>query len=403
MGSYTDIKFKELDLFANKSYMITYNGFGWYREQDKIEHIWDEDEEEEKYYKYHRPLRDIIPHLDLMGHTLEAVEKVLKKEINPDITNQQFIEILKLLNFEEYIYKGDYDRDLGDYCGWVIGEYIADNPEALKKTKELTDYYNKQLNEGEHEDEWYPIEVNLNPFLIMRLLGEIEEYADEEIIWDFTQLLNGGYVDESEINLDGVCRKYWILTEGKTDRFIIKTAMEFFQPELSRYFNYIDSDDHPFGGTKELGKFLKGLRDIEYSKPVIALLDNDTIGNKELDGIQQSDMPKHFTAEVLPHLKLMESYPADGPTGVNNVDINGKAVTIECFLDLDINGKKPPIKWTSWENDIQQYQGQYTPDIKGRLIQKFKNAASNNFTNYDTDRLEILINFIISKAIALNK
>jgi hypothetical protein len=61
---------------------------------------------------------------------------------------------------------------------------------------------------------------------------------------------------------------------------------------------------------------------------------------------------------LLPELDELRSFPARGPEGTHNVDINRRAAAIECYLDLEIQGHPPAeVIWTNYKKDIDSYQG----------------------------------------------
>jgi hypothetical protein len=61
---------------------------------------------------------------------------------------------------------------------------------------------------------------------------------------------------------------------------------------------------------------------------------------------------------VLPHVKEFESFPTLGPGGRALADINGRAASIECYLDLHAKGVPPPVaRWTNYKEDANAYHG----------------------------------------------
>jgi hypothetical protein len=61
---------------------------------------------------------------------------------------------------------------------------------------------------------------------------------------------------------------------------------------------------------------------------------------------------------VLPPLKEFEAFPAIGPGGTAPADINGRAASIECYLNLHADGFPPPlVRWTNYKEDVGTYHG----------------------------------------------
>ncbi|TGT57216.1 hypothetical protein EN802_34550, partial [bacterium M00.F.Ca.ET.159.01.1.1] len=90
---------------------------------------------------------------------------------------------------------------------------------------------------------------------------------------------------------------------------------------------------HPFSGTGSLVKFAEGLAKIDVQNQVLVVLDNDAEGMDALEAIKRFRLPSNMRALCLPELDEFRDFPARGPDGVTNSDINGRAAAIECYLD----------------------------------------------------------------------
>lgn len=74
-------------------------------------------------------------------------------------------------------------------------------------------------------------------------------------------------------------------------------------------------------------------------------------------------------------------------------DINGKAVAIELFLDLDYKEKKEHcVRWTTYNKEFNMYQGELIH--KETYIRKFKTISELD-NEYKFDKLKFLIDKII--------
>ena len=58
---------------------------------------------------------------------------------------------------------------------------------------------------------------------------------------------------------------------------------------------------------------------------------------------------------LLPELAEFNEFPTVGPSGDGIENINGKAVAIECFLDL--SNLNPKVRWTNFKKEYGEYQG----------------------------------------------
>lgn len=117
----------------------------------------------------------------------------------------------------------------------------------------------------------------LGPYAALRLLAENPANLDQNVVWNYGDLVDAGWADASEF-MPCARREQTILiaTEGSSDVHILKRAIEVLRPEVADFFRFIDvSERHPFSGTGSLVKFAEGLAKIDVQNQVIVLLDND--------------------------------------------------------------------------------------------------------------------------------
>ena len=88
-----------------------------------------------------------------------------------------------------------------------------------------------------------------------------------------------------------------------------------------------------------------------------------------------------------------ENFLTVGPTGESYQDINGKAVSIECFMDLHFNLPNPPkVRWTIYSEKSDRYQGALIS--KDEYTRIFKKHLGDE--GYRNDKLLFLINDLIN-------
>ena len=81
-----------------------------------------------------------------------------------------------------------------------------------------------------------------------------------------------------------------------------------------------------------------------------------------------------------------------GPTGEVYENINGKAVSIECFLDLSFGfDRAPKVRWTVYNEKSDQYQGALIG--KDDYTRVFKKSLYDE--KYNKNKLLFLINDIV--------
>ncbi|MCP3368715.1 hypothetical protein [Bradyrhizobium cajani] len=138
---------------------------------------------------------------------------------------------------------------------------------------------------------------------------------------------------------------------------ILKRAFQLLRPEIADFFRFIDvSERHPFSGTGSLVKFAEGLAKIDVQNRTVFVLDNDE-GLSAFRKIQALALPINMRVTVLPSLKEFGLFPTTGLGGAALADINGRAASIECYLDLHVGGLPAPlVQWTNYK-DTGTYQG----------------------------------------------
>ena len=119
-----------------------------------------------------------------------------------------------------------------------------------------------------------------------------------------------------------------------------------------------------------------GTRDL-----IIALFDNDTAGMKEIENLKKIQFPENIKVLQYPEIELAKKYPTLGPTGIQAMDVNGLACSIEMYLGKDVlteaNGFIP-VKWTGLVEKMDKYQGVVLKkkEIQKRFRQKVKETYS---------------------------
>ena len=240
---------------------------------------------------------------------------------------------------------------------------------------------------------------NLDPHLILRLLGENPSNLERDLVWGIHDVVAGGWVENDEV-FEPLAdeSKFLIVTEGSSDSNILKTALPLVAPDVADFFNFVDmKDNYPFAGTGNLVNFCKGLAAINAQNKIVVILDNDTAGQEALRSLQSLKLPRNMRTVSLPYLHAFSRFPTLGPSGEAIEDVNGRAVAIECFLDLAFGPRKSrAIRWTGFNPRRQAYQGE--------LVAKECYAAAffENFTaaDYDLSKLRLLWEHILQACVA---
>ena len=97
---------------------------------------------------------------------------------------------------------------------------------------------------------------------------------------------------------------------------------------------------------------------------------------------------------TLPDHSSFENFCTVGPQGTTNENINGRAVAIECFLDLMVRDCTPRVRWKSYIEKSGQYQGAL--ESKERYQKDFYKSDLID-GSYNTEKVKYLINYIIDQ------
>lgn len=348
-------------------------------------------------FGYVRELRDVLPRLELLGFTMQGVENLFNIMLNdypeylPDITfdfeffRKQISNIYidsKIINREEF---GEYD--LGEYAR----KEIFSRQDFAEFTVALDDAHQGIMEFFE----------NLHPYIQLRIFAENPSNLELDLTWHTSDVIRGGWTSEEKIFCDWNKESgFLIVTEGSTDTFIIQNAIQQLRPDIQDFFRYIDMKEHyPFSGTGNLFNFFQGLAKIGVNNNFLFIFDNDSEGIEKYLQAIKTPAPKNLRSTHLPCLKEFETFMTLGPDGTGQSDINGKAVAIECFLDLDFKSNSPPkIRWSAYKKSLDQYQG----SLEGKewYIAQFKKGLKTPDL-YNFKKLEILVNHIYEECIRM--
>ncbi|MDD2799062.1 MAG: HEPN/Toprim-associated domain-containing protein [Bacteroidales bacterium] len=391
MGSYISLGVGELELDWGKNF-----GF---RDYSKL--FLPSDKKDIPYYYaddevilkpgYSTSLGRVKNRLELLGYSLKTLITHFQDHNDnypdylelPEISFETMLAIFSKINIADYKNKkedGDYD----------LGEYVIENiflNETFKDLKEHIDIKDKDI--GAYFE-------NLDPLFTLRLLIENPHNLEMNLEWRTQDVIDGGWTNEKEIFV-GVeeTDKFLIVTEGSSDTFIIKKSLELLKPDILDFFTFVDMEDnYPFTGTGNLYRFCQGLTSIRIQNKTLVLFDNDLEGVDKFNKTNNLNLPRQMKIMKLPELEEFTNFLTVGPTGETSENINGKAVAIECFLDL--SKSKPKIRWTNYSKEFDAYQGSL--ENKDDYVREFKSVKNAN-DNYDFTKLTKLLDEIYKNCI----
>lgn len=307
---------------------------------------------------YARKLSSIKRRLDLLGYDLASIRKMFEDAVREHqeygykikLSFDVFYDVLRAINISEI----DTVKLAVEFeeNGYDFGEYarrcILNAPEVQEKL--LLEY--EEVEDNEYQDpegEVSEFLENLDPYITLRILADNPTNAEQEVFWGFADVVENGWVRRDEV-VRGLPleKRILIVTEGSSDSYVLRKAIDQLYPDISDFF----------------------------------------------DQSQTLQKPDSFVIIKLPYYQEFSSICTLGPQGSSMENINGRAVAIECFLDFSSVQKVPCVRWTSYNKNERQYQGEL--ENKDEYIRAFKQC---DFTDgsYDPTKLEFLIEYIISQ------
>ena len=218
---------------------------------------------------------------------------------------------------------------------------------------------------------------------------------DSKVEYDLTSIIDSGWVSKPKENVK--TEKIIVITEGKTDTEFLKICLNYFFPHLEGFYHFMDFDNSKYSaGASMLVHTIKSFVGSGIKNLTIALFDNDSAGKKEIKNLKKVKLPDNIKVLQYPEIEWAKNYPTLGPSGIQTMDINGLACSIEMYLGIDCikeNGEFTPILWSGYVQNIKQYQGEITR--KDEIQKLFRTKVKNfNKTNYNLNDWKELISII---------
>lgn len=360
-----------------------------------------------------RTLARILPRLDLMGCTLDTAraeynalvqdQSEIDKEVGRDASS--FMTFDEFCAFAGRYRLADLDETYVDHGpgrdSIVKGRFGTDDSEMDRLP---TSYYDSLY--WSEKTYFASRVVILSPYSMLQVFGQSESNLNAQVVWEYGPLVSAGWANVSDFAA-GASRPQTILvaTEGTTDSRILKRAFAMLRPDIADFFRFVDVDEkHPFWGTGNLVKFAEGLIRIDIQNKVLFVLDNDAEGVDALMRLKDLKLPPNVRAILLPDHEAFRNFPAIGPEGIRNSDINGRAAAIECYLDLRLPNYGPAVvRWSNYKKDIDAWQGalEYKETYMRHFLEQAPEALRNG--GYETARLEWVLDAITIQATLLQQ
>lgn len=274
--------------------------------------------------------------------------------------------------------------------------YLADIKSIINSKKKTYDnnYYDNfidYLQENELFIEYQSIQLGL-----WSILSVVD--AESEVEYNLTDIINGGWV--SKVKNAVKTEKIIVLTEGKTDTEFLKICLKNFFPHLEGFYHFMDFENSKYeANASRLVHTIKSFVGSGIKNLIVALFDNDSAAKKEIKNLRNVKLPSNIKILQYPPLEFAKKYPTIGPNGIQFMDINGFAGSIEMYLGKDClkeNEEFIPIQWTGYIESIGQYQGVINKKeyVQKAFREKVKNFDNSSYNINDWNELISIINTI---------
>lgn len=232
--------------------------------------------------------------------------------------------------------------------------------------------------------------------VVNRLAGEIH--------LDLTDIVQGGWLGEEQVDqlLQDTDTQFLVVTEGSSDRKIIERALQHLHPELADLFYFADEKlPLPQSGAARVTELLKAFASIKVRNNTIAIFDNDSEGRHEysVSKLACKDAA-NIEPILLPDREDLTSVVCSGPDGLHVTDINGRAASIEMYLDrLPLERGEAEVKWNAFLAKAGDWQGE--PIKKKQITRSFFQHLKTD--TYETSGLEAVLETIFNAASTISQ
>lgn len=345
-----------------------------------------------------KPLGQVLARLELLGHTLRAVEYHYDRLHQFHNLHESALPFDEL---REALEKVDVNRVSGNYSeDYGPGQFVRKEIlERLALESEKHDYHNAGLR----PDHW-EVDLLLENFGAngaLRLLAENPANLDLDVSWDFTPLVDSGWVTRDEFRAGPSAEQcFLVVTEGSSDAKIIQKGLKLFRPHIADFFKFVDMEEgYPFSGTGNLHKFTQGLISIALQNNIVIVYDNDAEGIAKMQATRKLSVPPNMRVMQLPNHDEFLNFKTIGPTGIGRADVNGKAAAIECYLDLGREGLPDPIvRWSTFNRELEVYHGEL--QHKSQYMKDFLDLRAPS-ASYNSNKIESVLDTLVAECVSI--
>jgi hypothetical protein len=255
---------------------------------------------------YSAPAATIKDRLELLGYTLSNTKRAFMRNIRAQA--KEYSEPTQ--GMEEY-----YENRARLLKSVDVDKWLA-ALDRIRKTGRGTPtrhpLHKSEVNLEEfmlEEEHWYGYS-GADLYIPLRLALETCRGA-ENLIYNLTDLVAQGYLNKNEdcvaVSSELAAGEYAarskivVLTEGRSDGWIISESMKLLYPHLYDYFSLMDFESARVeGGASHLARIVKSFAGAGIANKVVAIFDNDTVGQEAIHSLRQIELPGNISVLKLP-------------------------------------------------------------------------------------------------------
>lgn len=227
-------------------------------------------------------------------------------------------------------------------------------------------------------------------------LSLINTHPATTISLDLSDLVLGGWMDaDDKPHQDARTRMaaavaasgpVIVITEGESDARWLRRALEIAAPATAHLFKFLDFAEYRApGGTDRVVSLTKGMAAAKVMNRIVAVFDNDTAGRVAAQQLLRLVLPSRIAVTSLPDVPYAASYPTLGPGGHGTAVVNGRAASIEFMFGEEIlrdtDGELYPVRWLSFIETANAYQGRLDSDHKAIVGRRIDQALTETGTH----------------------
>jgi hypothetical protein len=131
----------------------------------------------------------------------------------------------------------------------------------------------------------------------------------------------------------------------------------------------------------------------------LIIYDNDAEGAARYLSTSQLALPPNMRVMKLPDLADFERFQTTGPNGHHVENINGRAVAIECYLDLAWRtAQQPCVQWKNFNKELNAYHGELMG--KETYARGFLSLRQRD-PGYNFCNVEVILDTIIAECVLI--